>query len=86
MQHPGEIADLIRARYPERHSREHLMFEAQHTAPLLEQPLIELGYSNPERWRAIARATPSKGMLPANFSLDGCTSRRKACPCCATAA
>jgi PAS domain S-box-containing protein len=71
MQHPGEIADLIRARYPERHSREHLMFEAQGIARLLEQPLVELGYSNPERWRAIARAYSAQGMLPANFTLDG---------------
>jgi PAS domain S-box-containing protein len=71
MQHPGEIADLIRARYPERHSREHLMFEAARIAPLLEQPLIELGYSNPERWRAIARDYAAQGMLPSNFNLDG---------------
>ncbi|MES2345982.1 MAG: ABC transporter substrate-binding protein [Pseudomonadota bacterium] len=71
MAHQGEIADLIRARYPERHSREHLMFEAQHIAPLLEQGLIELGYSNPERWRAIASAYTEQGMLPADFKLDG---------------
>jgi PAS domain S-box-containing protein len=71
MQHPGEIADLIRARYPERHSREHLMFEAQRIAPLLEQPLIELGYSNPERWRAIAQDYIAQGMLPAGFNMDG---------------
>ncbi|MFS2005039.1 PAS domain S-box protein [Duganella sp. CT11-25] len=71
MAHPGEIADLIRARYPERHSREHLMFEAQRTAPLLEQGLIELGYSNPERWRALALAYSEQGMLPADFKLDG---------------
>ncbi|MRW92543.1 PAS domain S-box protein [Duganella sp. FT80W] len=71
MQHPGEIADLIRARYPNRHSREHLMFEAQHIAGLLEQPLIELGYSNPERWRALAHAYAAQGMLPTNFNLDG---------------
>ncbi|MES2160465.1 MAG: PAS domain S-box protein [Pseudomonadota bacterium] len=71
MAHPGEIADLIRARYPERHSREHLMYEAQHIAPLLEQGLIELGYSNPERWRAIARAYIEQGMLPAEYKLDG---------------
>jgi PAS domain S-box-containing protein len=71
MAHPGEIADLIRARYPERHSREHLMFEAQRIAPLLQQDLIELGYSNPERWRAIARAYAAQGMLPADFKLDG---------------
>ncbi|KQV90835.1 hypothetical protein ASD15_01840 [Massilia sp. Root351] len=71
MAHPGEIADLIRARYPNSHSREHLMFEAQHTIPLLEQRLIELGYSNPARWRAIADTYASLGMLPANFPLDG---------------
>ncbi|MYM81770.1 PAS domain S-box protein [Duganella sp. FT50W] len=71
LRHPGEIADLIRARYPERKSREHLMFEAQRIAELMELPLIELGYSNPERWRAIARAYIEQGMLPANFSLDG---------------
>jgi two-component system sensor histidine kinase/response regulator len=71
MAHPGEIADLIRARYPERHGREHLIFEAQRIAPLLEQGLIELGYSNPERWRAIARAYSDQGMLPADFKLDG---------------
>ncbi|MYN29930.1 PAS domain S-box protein [Duganella levis] len=71
MRHPGEIADLIRARYPERHSREHLMFEAQGIAQLLEQPLIELGYSNPERWRTLAQAYIAQGMLPVNFNLDG---------------
>ena len=71
MAHPGEIADLIRARYPERHSREHLMYEAQHIEPLLERGLIELGYSNPERWKAIARTYIAQGMLPADFKLDG---------------
>jgi two-component system, sensor histidine kinase and response regulator len=71
MAHRGEIADLIRARYPERHSREHLMYEAQHIAPLLEQGLIELGYSNPERWRAISALFTAQGMLPAGFVPDG---------------
>ena len=71
MAHQGELADLIRARYPERHSREHLIFEAQRIAPLLEQGLIELGYSNPERWSALARAYSEQGMLPAGFKLDG---------------
>ena len=71
MAHPGEIADLIRARYPNSHSREHLMSEAQHTVPLLEQRLIELGYSNPARWRAIADTYAGLGMMPAGFPLDG---------------
>jgi PAS domain S-box-containing protein len=71
MAHPGEIADLIRARYPNSHSREHLMFEAQQTIPLLEQRLIELGYSNPARWRAIADTYAGLGMMPSHFPLDG---------------
>ncbi|WP_229210401.1 PAS domain S-box protein [Duganella sp. CF517] len=71
MAHPGEIADLIRARYPERNSRELLMFEARQIAALLEQDLIEPGYSNPERWSAIAGAYIQHGMLPAGFKLDG---------------
>jgi PAS domain S-box-containing protein len=71
MAHPGEIADLIRARYPDRHSREHLLYEAQQMVPLLEQNLIEPGYNNPERWRAIAATYAEQGMLPQGFSLDG---------------
>ncbi|WP_375540427.1 PAS domain S-box protein [Rugamonas apoptosis] len=71
MAHQGELADLIRARYPEHHSREHLMYEAAHIAPLLEQGLIELGYSNPQRWRAIAALFAAQGMLPAGFVPDG---------------
>ncbi len=71
MAHPGEIADLIRARYPNSHSREHLMFEAQQTSALLEQRLIELGYSNPARWRAIADTYANLGMMPAGFPLEG---------------
>ena len=71
LQHPQEIVDLIRARYPERKSREALLFEAQHLLPLLEQHLIELGYSNPQRWKAIADTYAAAGMLPPDFRLDG---------------
>ncbi|MET0264231.1 MAG: PAS domain S-box protein [Duganella sp.] len=71
MDNPAKIADLIRARYPERHSREQLMYEAEHMVPLLQQDLVELGYSNPERWRLIAQAYREQGMLPGDFTLDG---------------
>ena len=71
LDHPAEIVDLIRARYPERKSREELLWEAQQMAPLLEQHLIELGYSNPSRWQAIADTYAAAGMLPKGFRLDG---------------
>jgi ABC-type nitrate/sulfonate/bicarbonate transport system substrate-binding protein len=54
LEHPEEIVDLIRARYPQRHTREHLMYEARQVAKLLESPLVETGYRNPARWQAIA--------------------------------
>jgi len=71
MEHPAEIVDLIRARYPDHNSREHLMFEARQIAPLMQMNLIEPGYINPQRWQSIANAYAELGMLPPDFSLDG---------------
>jgi PAS domain S-box-containing protein len=71
MAHPEEIVDLIRARYPQGHSREHLMHEARETAKLLEQALVEPGYSNPVRWQAIVNTYITLGMLPHSVPLDG---------------
>jgi two-component system sensor histidine kinase/response regulator len=71
LNHPNEIVDLIRARYPERKSREELLWEAAHLAPLLEQHLIELGYSNPQRWQGIADSYAAAGLLPEGYKPDG---------------
>ncbi|QBE64345.1 ABC transporter substrate-binding protein [Pseudoduganella lutea] len=70
MEHPEEIVDLIRARYPQGASREHLMYEARQTAKLMEQPLVEPGYSNPARWQAIANTYITLGMLPRSVPLE----------------
>ena len=69
--HQEQMVDLIRARYPQRLSREHLLYQAGQTAALMETDVIEPGYSNPERWRAIASDYAALGLLPADFSLDG---------------
>jgi len=71
LEHPNEIVDLIRARYPERKPREELLWEAAQVAPLLEQHLIELGHSNPLRWQGIADSYAAAGLLPADFKLEG---------------
>jgi diguanylate cyclase (GGDEF)-like protein len=71
MQHPGEIADLIRSRYSDRHSREHLLFEAEEMRRLMQPQLVEIGYSNPGRWSHIAAVYTEVGMLPPGRSLDG---------------
>jgi len=71
MEHPRQIVDLIRARYPHRLSRELLLFEASQMVPLMETSVAETGYSNPQRWRAIAALYQEVGILPADFSIDG---------------
>ena len=71
MEHQDQIVDLIRARYPQRLGREHLLDEARRMAPLMDSRVIEAGYSNPQRWRAIAAAYAQAGILAPDFSLDG---------------
>jgi diguanylate cyclase (GGDEF)-like protein/PAS domain S-box-containing protein len=71
MTHPEEIADLIVARYSKRNTREHLLFEAREMVPLVQPMLVETGYMNPMRWRAIADTYAALGMLPPDFRLDG---------------
>jgi two-component system, sensor histidine kinase and response regulator len=61
--HRAEMADLILAKYTTRHSREHLLFEAERMEPLLAADVVEIGYMNPDRWRAIADTYAGLGML-----------------------
>lgn len=69
MQHPEEMADLIVARYGNRKSREHLLYEAREMQTLLRPDLIEIGHMNPGRWRHIADTYAEMGMLPGGFPL-----------------
>lgn len=71
MQHPEEIADLILAKYSQRHSRAHLLFEAEEMARLMQPELVEIGHMNPGRWRHIAETYVGLDMLPANTVIDG---------------
>ncbi|UTY57774.1 PAS domain S-box protein [Massilia sp. erpn] len=70
IEHPAEIVDLIRARYPDRNSREHLLYEAHQTIPLLDLQLHPLGHSSPARWRAILQTYAGLDMLKGEVDLD----------------
>src|SRR5690606_21862165 len=52
-------------------SREHLLFEAEHTARLMHPGLIAVGHMNPGRWDHIAKTYAEFGMIPATYSLTG---------------
>lgn len=69
--HPEEIADLILASYPRRHSREHLLYEAAELKRLMQPDLVEIGQMSAGRWQNIARTYAEQGMLPADYVLDG---------------
>lgn len=71
MRHPEEIADLILARYSQRHSRDHLLFEAAEMAHLMQMELVEIGHMHTGRWRHIADTYVGLGMLAPQASIDG---------------
>ena len=71
MSNPEEIADLIRSKYTRRHTRDHLLYEARQMVPLVQPVLVEIGYTNPARWRHIANIYADLGMLPRNASFEG---------------
>ena len=71
MDHQEEIADLILAKYSQRHSREHLLFEAAEMHRLMQPQLIELGHLNPGRWLHIASVYSEVGLLPEDYDLRG---------------
>ncbi len=69
--HPQEIVELILNQYSSKKTREHLLFEADHTAQLMHPGLIEVGHMNPGRWRHIADTYADFNMAPRNFNLQG---------------
>ncbi len=71
MQHPEEIADLILAKYGQRHSRAHLLFEAREMTRLMQVDLVDIGHMLPGRWQHIAETYAELGMLPPDASIDG---------------
>lgn len=71
MRHPEQVAQLIRARYTQQFSIEHLRFEASQMESLLHTPLLEVGHMNPSHWQHIADGYAEMGLLKPGFELDG---------------
>jgi diguanylate cyclase (GGDEF)-like protein/PAS domain S-box-containing protein len=69
MQHPDEIVQLIYDRYSQRHSIEHLQFEAKAMHNLMQPELIDAGYMNIGRWQQTAQTYHELGLLPEHFDV-----------------
>ena len=69
--HHDEIIDLILANYNSQgKSREHLAFEAKKITELISPELIQIGHSNPGRWRHIANTFANFNLLAADLNLE----------------
>ncbi len=70
LNHSEEIVDLIYSKYSQRHSQEHLLFEAEQTHRLILPEVVEIGYMNPGRWQRIGEIYNEMNMAPAELSLE----------------
>jgi PAS domain S-box-containing protein len=66
-----EIINLIFNNYSQRHSKDHLFFEAEQTKRLIMPEVVEIGYVNHDRWKRIGEIYADLNMLTRDFSLDG---------------
>lgn len=69
LDHQDEMVDLIYKEYSQRMSKEHLRYEAQVTAQLMQANVIQPGYMNLDRWQHIVRVYQRLGDLPEDFSV-----------------
>lgn len=71
MNHQQEIADLIIKKYSYVRPRKDLLAEAKVIEKLMLPELIEIGRSNPGRWRHTAETLASMKLIDDDFSLEG---------------
>jgi PAS domain S-box-containing protein len=71
MENPEEIIELIYQKYSQRHSLEHLRFEANQMKNLIMPDVVEIGYSNHGRWESIGNTYKKLKMVDASFTIDG---------------
>ena len=65
----AEMVELIRSEYPERHSAEHLRYEARMMRELMRPELIEPGYMNRGRWQHMAQTYQEVGLIDAELDV-----------------
>ncbi len=72
LDHPEEMIDLILTHYnTQGKSRDQLNFEAKTLINLISPDLVQIGYSNPGRWRHIADTFARFDLVPSDRDLKG---------------
>jgi diguanylate cyclase (GGDEF)-like protein/PAS domain S-box-containing protein len=68
---PETVADLVLAKYSQRHERAHLLFEANELKRLMQPDLVEIGQQSASRWQQIIETYAELGMVPSTAKIDG---------------
>lgn len=71
LENPDAVIDLILRQYSQKYSAKLLHAEAATIKELIRADFIELGHSNPGRWKHIADTYANLRLLPKNQPLDG---------------
>lgn len=71
MDNPEEMVQLIFNKYSQRHSLDHLRFEAEKMKNLIMDDVVEIGYTNPGRMSSIAETYKKVKMLDPKFQIKG---------------
>ena len=71
IEHQEEMVDWILKNLNTDKSREHLLYEAERTARLIQPELVELGYFSTKRFLRIADIYKSLGLAPVNGDIEG---------------
>lgn len=69
--HSEEIVDLILAKYTQRKSREHLLYEARESIRLISPDVVEIGHLNPGRFAHMAEVLKALSLVQTTTGLDG---------------
>jgi PAS domain S-box-containing protein len=71
MNHQDEIINLIYNKYTQRHSIEHLKFEADRMKTLIMPNVVEIGYTNRGRWESILEIYKKSKLIDASVTTKG---------------
>ncbi len=71
LSNPEEVVNIIYNKYSNRHTLEHLRFEAVATRRLIQPDVVEIGYTNPGRWEHIIASYRAQGFVSENFKIRG---------------
>lgn len=71
MSHTNETVDVIYNRYSQRHSKEHLQFEAEKMLAFIQPDIVEPGYMNKGRWQHIIDTYMQLGIIQQRPDIDG---------------